>query len=66
MWAKLLSTIGYKLLERIGLSIYNFFMRKIRQWQHRRKTKRDNDKKVKKYEEANTKDDARDSYSDMP
>jgi hypothetical protein len=44
----------------------NWAIKKVKEYFRKRKLKKDNDKKVKKYEDASNKDDARDSYSDMP
>ena len=66
MWAKIVQAILLPLIQKSVVALYNWIIKSISEWKRKRKLKKDNEKKVKDYEEASNIDDANDSYNKLP
>jgi hypothetical protein len=66
MWQKLAEKLLKWFLIPLIKDGINWAVKKVKEYFRKRKLKKDNDKKVQKYEKANNADDARDSFSKLP
>jgi hypothetical protein len=66
VWAKLVQAVLIPLVQKSVVALFNWVKNLITEYFRKKKLKKDNDKKVKDYEESDNIADARDDFNKLP